>query len=50
MLIVFALIRNESWFFVAGPLLGVAAFVYSPMLAALDHRFHETCSIVEGFI
>jgi sugar phosphate permease len=35
MLIVFALIRNESWFFVAGPLLGVAAFVYSPMLAAL---------------
>ena len=35
MLLVFATIRGEVGFFIAGPLLGVTAFIYSPMLAAM---------------
>jgi len=35
MLLVFASIRSETGFFLAGPLLGVTAFIYSPMLAAM---------------
>ncbi|MEA2767600.1 MAG: hypothetical protein QOD93_562 [Acetobacteraceae bacterium] len=35
MLLVFASIRNATGFLLAGPLLGVMAFVYSPLLAAM---------------
>jgi len=35
MLLVFATIRSEAWFFVVGPMLGVAAFAYSPLMAAM---------------
>jgi sugar phosphate permease len=35
MLLVFASIRSATGFFLAGPLLGVMAFVYSPLLAAM---------------
>lgn len=34
-LLIFPIIRSEWAFFVAGPLLGVTAFIYSPLMAAM---------------